>query len=318
MLTRPLLIILSTLLIGCVHHTSSKMPGQLAPTTNKIQQTRPVSSFNQVIVDGRINIDLHTGYSKHQVILRGDPRDLSKVIMRVQNNALHIGFSGEHPKFGEVSAIIDSRYLTALTYRGFGRITGKQINSSALSLMITNPGTTKLGGNIHLRRLEVKGPGYVEISGVTSQHLELSMKGNPKVQLSGIIGLSSIDLVGDGWLGLHWIKSEFLTIRAKGKSFLQLAGAVNKLDLELWDRAQFHGRYLRVRRLFAKTHDHSIAEINAVGHQHTLATDASDIAFYNLPVLRSDFMAYNGAVLDMRGNSDQAYTRYNKYYASNS
>ena len=107
-------------------------------------------------------------------------------------------------------------------------------------------------------------------------------------------------LVKDGRLSLYWVKSRELTIRARGKSFIQLAGVVDKLDVELWGQAHFGGRYLRAMRSFVKTHNQSVAEISAVKRQHTLASDTSDIHFYNIPTMKADFMANNGAVLDMR------------------
>ena len=87
------------------------------------------------------------------------------------------------------------------------------------------------------------------------------------------------------------------------------------MEVELWNHADFNGRYLRASRAFVKTHDNSVAKISAVRRQHTLASDASDIYFYNLPEMRTDFMAYDGAVLDMRDWNllcEQEYTIYNK------
>ena len=104
---------------------------------------------------------------------------------------------------------------------------------------------------------------------------------------------------------------------AKKAAKIQLAGIVNRLEVELWGAARFKGRYLRAQRSFVKTHDKSVAEISAVNHQSTLATDASDIYYYNIPDTRADFMAFNGSVLNMREWSLyelQEFTRYNKQF----
>jgi hypothetical protein len=93
------------------------------------------------------------------------------------------------------------------------------------------------------------------------------------------------------------------------------AGAVDVLDAELWDESRFNGRYLRGQRVFVKTHQRSVAEIAAVKRQHSLASDTSDIRFYNLSTMRADFMAFDGAVLDMRDLGlpyTQEYNPYNK------
>ena len=102
------------------------------------------------------------------------------------------------------------------------------------------------------------------------------------------------------WFSLSWVKTPTLIVRGSNKAFIQLAGIANKLDVELWDFSQLNARYLRARRAFVKTHDNSVAKISTTSHQHLLATDASDIRQYNLPAMKTDFMAMEGAILDMR------------------
>jgi hypothetical protein len=313
---RPLLLIsLILLLLGCARSPiKSSVPG-VPLVVKKVTQSRPLPAFNHVAVKGRINVSLHTGYTRPQVILRGDPRDIAHAVTFVRNNTLLVNLSNDYPKFGPVTAEIRSHHLNSFTYEGVGTITGSRLNSSYLDLTITNPGRTSLAGNIYLRKLEVNGPGYVEINGVRAQNLQLSITGKARVKLAGNANISTINLDGDGALGLYWVKSNMLTIRAKGHSYIQLGGIANKLDVELWDNAHFNGRYLRAKRTFAKTHDRSVAEITALDRQHTLATDASDIYFYEIPEMKADFMAYNGSVLDMRDLSDpfvEEYTAYNK------
>lgn len=311
-----LLMVIASLLPACVHHKPKTAPVAAPLVMIKSPQTRSMPSFNRIQVNGAINVNLHTGSSRSYVVLRGNPQDLVQISTRVSNNTLTVMPAGGFPKFGAVRIDIYSRYLNAFTYHGGGSINGSNINSGLLDLIISNPGRTKLSGNIHLRRLEVDGPGYTEISGVNTNALQLSLSGKAKVQLSGIANIANLDLDGDGWFGMYWVKSNTLTIRARGHTFIQLAGIANKLDVELWGHSHFNGRYLRSRTVFAKTHNHSIAEITTLDRQHTLATDASDIYFYKIPETKANFMAYNGAVLDMRGwNPDvivKDYTRYNK------
>jgi len=309
MLIRPLLLIsLAFLLLGCA---AKVVP--LPKAANNTQQARPMPAFNQVLVGGRLNVTLRTGYSRPQVILHGDPRDLAQVVTVVKNNTLQVILNHGYPKFGAVSAELRSRYLNSFSYNGRGRITGRHITSTMLDLNITNPERTVIGGNINLRRLEVNGPGYIEITGVKSQNLQLVMFGKAHVQIVGAVNLSTINLDGDGWFGLYWVKSNQLTIRARGNTFIQLAGVSNKLDLELWDRARFNGRYLRVDSTFVKTHGRSVAEILSLDKQHSLSTDASDIYFYNIPEYRADFMAFNGSTLDMRDWNMPLMEEYDQY-----
>lgn len=313
-----LLILASILLTGCLHRLTSSPtslyshPAEDIPG-GRVTRFKQVSEFNQVDIEGRINVSLHSGYKKPQLILRGDARDLPYVKVEVHQGTLFLSVGGGYPHFGEISADISTRYLNKIKYIGAGVVRGMKLNSNYLTVVVDNKGTTQLGGHLGLRQLFVNDGDLVEITGISSPYLELHLRNNPKVKLSGLANLAKLDMDGTGYLSLYWVKSKNLTINARRGSYIQLAGMVNRLDLELWGRSQFKGRYLRVQRVFVKTHGHSVAEIAAVHHQSTLATDASDIHFYNLSTTRADFMGFNGAVLDMRDWNDPYYDDYTKY-----
>ncbi len=313
-----LLILLSFLLSSCAHHNKASLPAEKAPRPISTQQTRTMDAFNLVDVQGRININLHTGYKTPQLILRGDPRDLIQVQTKVQNDTLYINLGSGYPQHGEVSVDVRGRFLNKFRYEGAGVVTGNQLNTRFLDLYLANQGTTRLGGSLGIQKLIVKGNGLVQISGVTSYNMQVHLIGSPKVQLNGVINLAELNINGNGWLSMYWVKSSNLLIKAKKSAKIQLAGIANRLEVELWGSAQFKGRYLRAQRSFVKTHDKSVAEISSVNHQSNLATDASDIYYYNIPNTRADFMGFDGSVLDMRdlGNPylNQEYTRYNKQF----
>jgi hypothetical protein len=312
-----LLILMVFLAAGCVHHVSVAPIAAANNPASSTKQYRKISSFNQIDAQGRININLHTGYKQPQVIVTGDPRDLAQVTTRVVNNTLYIALGTGYPRYGVVNADIRGRFLNGVRYKGAGFITGTQLHTSALDLYLANEGTTQLGGTIGLRHLEVEGKGTVQINGINSPNLQITLKGDPKVQLTGFANLAKLNVDGGGWLSLYWLKSDNLTIHAKQTAKIQLAGVVNRLNVELWGNARFKGRYLRAQRSFVRTHDKSVAELSAIKHQSNLATDASDIYYYNIPDTRADFMAYDGSVLDMREWNEygmEDFTRYNKQF----
>lgn len=314
-----LLILIIFLLSSCAHHSThpvAKPPVSNINTSSK--QYRNVPLFNQIQATGRVNLNVHTGYKTPQLILKGDPRDLAQVQTKVSNNTLYINVGKGFPQHSEITVEVRGRFLNKFRYAGAGIITGTQLNTRYLDLYLANAGTTRLGGTIGLNNLIVKGDGLVQISGVTSYNLHVQLIGSPKVQLSGKVTLAELDINGNGWLSLYWVKSNNLLIKARKAARIQLAGIVNRLDVELWGSAQFKGRYLRAQRSFVKTHDKSVAEISSVNHQSNLATDASDIYYYNIANTRADFMGFDGSVLDMRDLSspylNQEYTRYNKHF----
>lgn len=312
-----LLILFVFLLASCAHHVKVIPIPVVEYSGASMQQQREVASFNQINVKGRINLDLHTGYKHPRLILTGDPRDLQQLKIVITQSTLYLSLGNGYPRYGAVKVDVRGKFLNKLRYEGAGMITGSRLHTSYLDLYLANQGTTELAGTIGLQKLVVVGDGLTRINGITSQNLQISLKGKPKVQLTGMVNLARLNINGDGWLSLYWVKSNNLTIRGRKSAKIQLAGIVNRLDVELWGAAQFKGRYLRAQRSFVKTHDKAVAEISAVNHQSNLATDASDIYYYNLPGTRADFMAYDGSVLDMRNWSQsdlKDFTRYNKQF----
>lgn len=310
-----LLIFFVFLVTGCLHQ-KQKTPllPELNTSTSCVKQVRGLSSFNQINVQGRINMTVHTGYKQPQIILRGDPRDLEQVKTLITYTTLYVLLDKAYPQHAPVHVDVRGRFLNKFRYEGDGAIRGSQIQTRYLDLDINNQGTTELGGHIGLHQVRISGNGSTRITGISSPWMYLHLSGTPKVQLNGLVTLAGLKIDG-GWLSLYWIKSDNLKIRAKEGAKIQLAGVVNRLDLELWGNALFEGRYLRAQRSFVKTHDRSLAQIDAINHQSSLAMDASDIYYYNIPDTRADFMAFDGAVLKMRewSPSDfKDFTRYNK------
>jgi Putative auto-transporter adhesin, head GIN domain len=309
------LILIGFFLTSCAHFSAPKKANPISLPS--IKQVRPFTAFNQVDIQGPINVTLHTGYKKPQLLLSGDPRDLAQIHTVVSDYTLYLVVGRGFPKYGAIHADIQTQFLNRVSFKGEGQLNGAQLHTGVLDLFLANKGTTKLGGSIGLRRLDVIGNGFTEITGIASRNLQIHLKGNPKVRLVGVANITNLALDGTTWFSFYWLKSDTLIIRAKKASRIQLAGVVNRLDVELWGRSQFKGRYLRAQRSFVKTHDHAVAEISSVNHQSTLATDASDIYYYNIPSTRADFMAYDGSVLKMREWDPfdmQDFNRYNKQF----
>lgn len=312
MIKRLFLVVASVLI--CISCSPPPPPAILPPALHRGVQHRNVPSFSAIRVQGNVNVRLYTGSKKSQVILRGDPRDLVYVTTAVSYDRLQVNLGKGYPHYGRVEVAIYTRYLTDFTYRGVGSIYGSHLRSESLNISIDNPGKTSLEGTLAVRNLELMGSGFTQMNGITSQSLRVTLKGSPRVKLVGMANLRALDLEGQGWLSMYWVKSRYLEVKARDKASIQLAGVADKFEVELWGGAQFHGKYLRANRVFAKTHDHALAEITALHRQSTLASDASNIYFYEIPDLRTDFMAFSGSVLDMREYSPfmQEYTAYNK------
>lgn len=299
---------------GCPRSSYEQMhPVSKGPAPHRIQKTIQLPASTRIYIQGNISVTLHTGYSHPHMVLSGDARDLSKIVTTISNGSIRMTLKKMYPEYLSIHVEIYSHYLNAFEYHGTGTILGKHLHTSLLDLVVDNQGKTILGGSLGLRKLELAGNGTTEISGIKSPALAVKLSGKQKIRTSGIFNLTTLDLDNDSALSLYWIKSRALTIRGRGQSIIQLAGVAEHLDVELWGTAQFRGRYLRAERSFVKTHDKSVAEIAAVKRQHTLAKDASDIQFFNIPTMKADFMACDGAVLDMRDLGPPFIQEYNQY-----
>lgn len=281
-------------------------------------QPMPIPSFTAVNIKGNINVNLHTGYKDPAFTLKGDPKDLADIKVGVVSGVLFLSSKERGQAYGPISVDIRTRYLNGLTYQGSGTITGARLRANLEQLIIDNHGSTTLKGTILLRHVDIQGNGITQISGVTSRHLHVKLGDHAKLRLMGFAALKHLEMAGNSWFSLAWVKTPTLIVCASDKAYIELAGIVNKLDAQLWNSAKLNARFLRAKRAFVKTHDNSVAEIATTAHQHTLATDASDIRFYNLPNMKTDFMNFDGAVLDMRAfnttfvDEPRPYDNYNR------
>ena|SRR3990167_848514 len=291
------------------------------PSANESQyytfKQRLVPLYDQIIIRGAINVRLYTDSKHPRLALRGDAHDLQHIHPRIIGHALFIEYDKTYTQHGIINVEIHAPNLHVFKYFGAGTIEGRGLHTRGLRLYIKNSGPTILNGQINLQCLVVTGTGSLKINGLSAYNLQIIMRGSPAVMLHGnSINLGKLILCGKGNLTIYKVQNNRIVVREHGEVKLLLAGNANVLDLELWNKARFNGRYLTVRRAFVKTRDHSIAGINVVKVQHTLASDASDIYFYNLPDFKNDFMSHNGAVLDMRtweSMGIHAYTPYNKH-----
>ncbi len=272
----------------------------LLPVKVTPNHSSALPNITDVVVKGPFNLNLHTGYNKPNLLLTGEPHMLDNVDVHVENGILFLSIKDPSAHCcTSITADIQTRYLNGLIFHGKGNIKGERLRANLERIVIDNPGTTILNGTIRLNSVKVM-KGSTQISGVVAPYLKVEVSEGAKLKLEGVASMRHLTIKDNSWFSLSWLKATTLILRASDHAYVEIAGIVNKLDVELCNYAQFNGRYLRARRAYVKTRDYSVAKMAATQHQHTLATDASDIRFYNLPVIKTDFMALDGAVLDMR------------------
>lgn len=300
-----ILFFLPLIIIGCARKIPPPMPQKRVVTTSK---------YNAIEVNGDVNVNLHSGYYKHpKITVKGDAKDLKYVEVLVIGNKLVINRKPSKKRFAPVNIEIRAGRFDTFVYNGRGRINAPKLNLPRLAICIDNKGPTNIGGNVGLYKLSLKGKGPVDINGIRSKYLALDLGGEIKARLTGFSRVGKIIASDKAWVSMHWLEDSNLVVRQYNSSYVQLAGVVEKLDAEIYGDSCFKARYLRVDRAFVKTHGTSVAEISAINSQGAVALDASDIRFYNLPVMRADFMGNNGSVLDFRDWASPYIVQYDRY-----
>lgn len=281
-------------------HAFSNRPRVPEAPYHPIKKAQTFKPFTVLSIDAPIKVTLHTQYRQPGIELVGDPRDLAQLVIIQQGSTVRIQLPGSTPKYGPIQADIRTQRLQSLEYTGNQPLYAPALNVSGFTAKINNAAETQLNGQIDLRRLQVSGSGKTYINGVNTQALALSLSDEAKVQITGVATVSDIHLNGHAWLSMYWVKSKFLNLKAKDHAFVQLAGIAWRLEACISDHAHFNGQYLRARDGFVRTFGESLAEINILKSEHTLALGQSDIYSYHKAINHADFMEEHGAVLDMR------------------
>ena len=321
MLRQVVIIVTALSLVGCAHVRSKMNAHSTNPQCmgSKVVTSveKKVGQFESVYVENNINVSLHSGYKHPKVILKGAASDLKNVFVSNHHGRLEVSVGEGFPKCGPVTAVIRGGHFSRFEYQGSGVVKGTKLNLSYLDLVIDNErGSTTLGGHVGVRSIKLTGEGPTTITGLDSPHLNLNLNGRTTLDLKGKANVGNIVVNDYARVKLYWANSKKLKIRGYGHANIQLAGLAQEMNLELCDMAHFNGRYLRASRAWVKTHGRSVAEIVADDRQHALASDTSDIYYYYLPDMGTDFLAFNGAVLDMRDLGlpyIQSYDMFNRY-----
>ena len=282
--------------VGCTHLQRPTQREEYLASKDSM----PVE-FTAVNIDGQLNVNLHTGSKSAFIKFHGSSQDLGDVRWSIQHGVLTVKRLTHSARPAKVTLDIYSHYLSAFSYHGSGQISGNKLRTYGLKLDIDNHGTTNFSGDIGVNDFRLSGAGHMQVNGLSSHSLKLNLSGNSNLNVAGKVALANVHMQDNSRLSLHWVDSRVLHVRAEDSAKIQLAGIVDWMDVRVNDRAVFNGRYLRATRAFVKTFDSARANIFVTERQHTLASGKSNIYVFELPAIKTDFMAYQGSVLDLRG-----------------
>lgn len=293
------------------HHKNIKTKTIQKPYIHHIHKNVP--KFDKLLIDGNINVELHSGYTRPSITLIGDPRDLIPLMTKVEKHTLVLYAGAGIPDYAPIKIIVKGRYIHEIKLKNNARIKGLSLKVNHLELDVEDHSSAHLGGYLMANRINIKDHGSVKLTGVKSKHLQICLKDHANLKINGKANIDSLEAGGNSHFSIAWVDSWNLKAKVTGHAYVQLAGVVNKLDACIYDNAHWNGRFLRSRRTYMKTFDKALARISAVNKQHTLALGKSNIYFYNLSTYRTDFMAMDGSVLDMRTWEMRAKNDYDHY-----
>lgn len=271
-------------------------PACYTPKTQTIMNRTP--KFTQIKASGKMNLRVQTHSRGTWVRLYGDSRDLCQVKWLVQHNTLTI-HSENSDQHAPVDVVVNTPQLSSLSFDGQGTLTAKHIRSKQLDLSIHNKGFSTIEGNMNLRHVDLSGWGKIEIKSRSNHAMNLFLSGSVQAKIVGLTNLKTLHMSDKSYVSLYWIKSQTLQVIMTDNARAQMAGIAHVAYINMDKNSNLNARYLRATEAFVKTHDDALAKIAVVRTQHTLAKDQSNIYYFNPATYETNFMAQNGAVLDL-------------------
>lgn len=257
--------------------------------------------FSAVDVSGPISVQINAGSRRYALQLVGDTASLSHVYAAVREGVLYLGLQ-PHTKPTQVGNVLAKVYmpqLSLLRYNGTGGVSGSNL-TGPLSVSAGGSGDIILvGKNIDVRDVYTAGSVNVHILGVNSTSLNVYEGGTGNINLAGTAVLQSVTYNGNGTLSIEWVNTSNIKVVGAGKGRIFLAGVTNFLDATLSDYMFLDARYLHANRVLVNTRNHARADVWPQDNLTALATDGSNIYYYNDPTFEGGYMRTKGAVLRM-------------------
>lgn len=260
--------------------------------------------FTHIDVKGELILNIHMGARRPWFSMHGDSRDLRNVEwkLKTKTRTLRVRLDGRFPKHGPVTIDVGVQELNSILYHGNGNVTGRRLRSDGLDLDIDNAKntTTLLDGRMNLRNVSLRGEGnYILNGGGNNLHLHLVIGEKARVTIKGTMSLKLLEMTGGSFLNLSRVQAKDLRVMMSNESGARLAGSAKWALIKADGNSRFDGQHLHITEAFVKTYDNAIAQIFVTSKQHTLASDQSNIYYYNNATYQTDFMAENGTVLNL-------------------
>lgn len=190
-LLRSSLCLLATLLpIGCM---AVGVPG----SGNVITQSRTVSTFSQVVLEGAADIVLVSGAASTSCEVEADDNLLAMIETRVDGNVLTIRMTGTMSPTRTPIVRLQTTNVDRLSINGSGDVDLSGLKEEAFTLSIAGSGSTKLAGSCESLSISIMGSGSINADACTTQSTSVSISGSGDATLNVEKELS-VSITGSG------------------------------------------------------------------------------------------------------------------------
>ncbi len=178
------------------------------------------ASIVNVILSGPINLNLKQGATP-ELLVKGDPKLVSRVTTRLEGNTLHIGTHGIYISIGktEQSRVeLSLPSLEKLHFTGSGDASIKGFRGNKLDIGMQGSGNVQFDGEFQQVSANLLGSGDLNLGLGMSDVVEINLNGSGDSVIRGQTRVLNARLTGSGDLNAASLKSGQVNLNSTGSS----------------------------------------------------------------------------------------------------
>lgn len=274
----------------------------IQPISNSQQRQRILQSFTAINTYGPTNYQIVVGGKTNFIEVFGNPTLIPTMQYCVTNGTLQLSYKNKVklPLDSEpLLVVLHATQLNQINQRGTGSITVNYLTPQLLRVNKTGPGNLIIKGRVKLVQLNAVGPGIILADKIKTSDLFMNIRTSGMVKLTGTVALAILKFSGSGNLQMYWVNSNNLIVRTAGRSTVSLAGIAELVNAFAYGHSHLNLRFLRTKTMFVKSYGDASVDVWVQDNLFTLASNNSNIYYYNYPDYKSRMMQDSGTVLTM-------------------
>lgn len=255
--------------------------------------------FTELEVIGPFNVKIRPTGGRQHISIKGPKQTLQHLSAVIQDNRLKLEIDEDAKVFDNAEVLLETDALDYLVMKGDNNLDMRGLNPKNFYVDLATTGNVLIEGKkIGLRKLELDGSANIIFRGVSSKALTIESNRADKVAIEGVARLTKLFYGDKSRISVFWVDSPELQIIGSGVGFVRLAGHVSVLEARTYNHATLDAKYLRASKSFVKSYNASNVHLQTIKEQNVLASNGSNVYYYNPSKLRSGFMSESGNVFD--------------------